>query len=181
MLCMNIVGVEGEATSTISGRRRMFPRHDANDSYGPAKVGRSKEQMLKPEMNIISRHLLPSTHGYIFYLLLQPRPKEDRTHSAKCASERYAKTEDGGDKGFSSKKAKEQATVESVIGKVEEGLGVSLRLGNNLWQYGLRWCRQADEENKRRMAKETGTKRFHLKYGIIAHHLKDTFHPVNYF
>lgn len=36
------------------------------------------------------------------------------------------------------------------------------------------------EASDMRMAKETGTKRFRLKYDIIAHHFRDTFHPVNY-
>lgn len=42
-------------------------------------------------------------------------------------------------------------------------------------------CLEGGWSSDRRMAKEAGTKRFRLKYDIIAHHFRDTFHPVNYY
>lgn len=82
-------------------------------------------------MNIISRHLLPSTHGYIFYLPphAQPAPRKTALIQQSVLVKDTQRQRMAVTTVFSLEKAKEQA-VESVIAKVEEGL--SLRLGNNL-------------------------------------------------
>lgn len=145
MLCMNIVSVEEEEAPAVA--EECFPGMMRMTAMDQQKWGWSREQMLKPEMNIISRHLLPSTHGYIFYLLphVQPAPRKTALIQQSVLVKDTQRQRMAVTTVFSLEKAKEQA-VESVIAKVEEGL--SLRLGNNLWRYGLRGADKQTRKTK---------------------------------